>query len=198
MAAIRCFVALDPSPQVLAEMAAVARDLAECGADVRWSREQALHCTLKFLGSVEEERIAAIGDALTAALSGAPAFAAAARGLGVFPSWRDAHVVWVGLEDADDRCGSDAGLAALARRVDAALAPLGFPAETRPFRAHLTLGRVRSRRGWARLAERMRRLEGVDCGTFRVARVVFYRSQPGSGGSVYTPLAAVGLADRQP
>lgn len=187
---IRCFIAIDPSSEVVAQISEVRRDLADSGADVRWSREEGLHCTLKFLGAVGEERIAPIGEALRAALGGIPSFSVEARGIGVFPSPQKPRVVWVGLDDA----GGGSAVAALAQRVESALVPLGFQPEERPFRAHLTLGRVRSNRGWTRLAERLNQHGAAECGSFRVEAVVLYRSELERGGSVYTSLATIPLA----
>jgi len=56
---------------------------------------------------------------------------------GCFPNTRRPRVVWVGLG------GDEAALGSLVAALEAALRPLGWPPEDRPFRAHLTLGRVK-------------------------------------------------------
>ncbi len=60
----------------------------------------------------------------------------AVAGAGAFPTPARAQVLWLGL-------ASDAALDALARRVDDACAASGLGRETRPFRAHLTVARLR-------------------------------------------------------
>lgn len=181
MKRVRCFVAVAVEAEVRRRLAEVVGDLAAAGADVRWVREEGLHCTLRFLGSVEAERLAAVQSALAAALVGAVRFDARVGGLGTFGG-RAPRVVWAGLGD------DDGGFAELAARVAAAVEALGFAAEDRPFRPHLTLGRVRSRRGWGALAEALRTHADDDFGVTAVDRVALYRSQPTGDGSVYTVL----------
>ena len=52
-------------------------------------------------------------------------------------------VIWLGLD------GDVAALSRLAQRVEAQLAPLGYPTENRPFFPHLTLARVQRTAGRA-------------------------------------------------
>jgi len=194
MTQVRSFIAIDPHPEVRGRMAQLARELAEAGADVRWVREEGLHCTLKFLGAVDADRLEEASQALRAAVQMRPAFDVWAHGVGVFPAPRNPRIVWVGLEDRPEK-GSPSPLRELATGVDSSLEGLGFARESRPFRAHVTLGRVRGRGGWSRLAERMRTFDGVELGSFRVDRIVVYRSDLGRGGSVYTPLWTIPLAE---
>src|SRR5690606_29803955 len=58
-------------------------------------------------------------------------------GLGAFPSLRRANVLWIGVT-------GDPDLALLQREIEPALSRLGFPREQRPFRPHITIGRLRS------------------------------------------------------
>ena len=58
-------------------------------------------------------------------------------GLGMFPNPQQPRVLWAGTEGDLDL------LAALQMLVDQAVADLGYSLEKRPFRPHLTIGRVR-------------------------------------------------------
>jgi 2'-5' RNA ligase len=139
---VRCFVAVDVAPEVrsaIVRARAALRAAARHG-DVRWNAPAAFHVTLKFLGAVADERVPAISAAVGRAIAGAEPLALAAAGLGAFPSRARARVLWAGVAVGGE------SVAALASAIDAALAPLGFPVETRPFHAHLTIGaRGRSR-----------------------------------------------------
>ena len=79
----------------------------------------------------------------------------------------------------------------LAAAVERAVVAEGFPPEERPFRAHLTLGRVRDRRfpTVAALA--------VPAAEFAVEEAVLFRSELSSAGSRYTPLARLQLGAGQ-
>ncbi len=143
--AIRSFVAFDIDPAVRTALRALQTAFLDTHADVRWVRAEGLHVTLKFLGAVEPARLEVVHTALVAALADQPPLRLTVRGLGAFPAWRRARVVWVGL--------AGEGLIELAACAERTLTGLGFPAEGRPFTPHLTIGRVNSPRGWPRLEE---------------------------------------------
>jgi len=182
---IRAFVAFDPAVDVRARLLALRDALAASGADVRWIRDDNAHCTLKFLGGVPAARIDDVAAVLRASVASVRPFEMRARGAGAFPSAARPRVVWAGLE------GEGAG--ALAATIDAALAPLGFAREERPFRPHVTLGRVRSPRGAAALAAALAAHASDDLGALTVARILLYASRPQAGGPVYTPLHTIPL-----
>jgi 2'-5' RNA ligase len=147
--------------------------------------ESNLHVTLKFLGQIDEARVDAIGDALIAAARRTPAFDVNVRGLGAFPTATRARILWAGLAPA-------APLVSLAAAVDAALAGLGIARESRPFAAHVTLGRVRESRRNPALADALAR--PADCGRLAVTRISLMRSELHPRGARYTELATVLLA----
>ena len=147
--------------------------------------ESNLHVTLKFLGQVDEARLGPIGDALAAVAARTSAFPLDVRGLGAFPTPMRARILWVGL-------APPARLATLAGDVDVALGALGMERESRPFAAHVTLGRVREGRRNPALADALAR--PADCGRLAVTRVVLMRSELHPRGARYTELASVLLA----
>lgn len=104
-------------------------------ASVNWSRPDTWHLTLKFLGETDEARIPAIEAALAAV--DFTAFTLRAGGAGAFPDARCPKVLWLGLAE-----GGEAS-AVLARSIEDALTAIDIPREKKPFRPHLTLGRVR-------------------------------------------------------
>jgi len=159
--------------------------LRDVATDVAWVAEANLHVTLKFLGQIEESRVGAITDALASVTGRTPAFELDVRGLGAFPMPSRPRVLWIGLEPA-------APLAALAGEIDAALATLGFPRESRSFAAHVTLGRVRESRRNPALAAALAR--PAHCGHLSVSRVSLMRSELHPRGARYSELASVVLA----
>ena len=79
--------------------------------------------------------------------------------------------------------------------IAAALAPLGFPPESRPFRGHVTIARVRSPRGIGRIAAAIRAGGDVDFGRWTATDVVLFQSRLRPSGAVYEPLARFALAN---
>ncbi|HXU61396.1 MAG TPA: RNA 2',3'-cyclic phosphodiesterase [Polyangia bacterium] len=140
MTAVRSFVAVPLPSTVQQAVFGIAGELAGALPGVRWSRKvENMHITMKFLGNVDEARLAAFGADLQAALVAVPAFPIAVRGVGAFPSPRRANVIWAGI---DDPTGSLLRAAALVEAV-AARDGVG-ERETRPFRAHVTVGRAKA------------------------------------------------------
>lgn len=136
---MRLFVALE-----LPEAARAALDEAQqrlrrgAAHPVAWVKPASIHLTLHFLGEADATQTPGILAALTAAQATAPArFHLALAAPGAFPNLRRPQTLWVGVG------GDLAALEQVQRAVGAALTPLGFPPEDRPFRPHLTLGRVR-------------------------------------------------------
>ena len=152
---------------------------------VAWVAAENLHVTVKFLGSVEEARLADVIAALrhVAAVS---AFEVEIRGLGAFPSLSRPRVLWAGAP------GSPA-FTRLAEGVDQALVALGFPPEARGFTPHVTLGRVREPRRNDALTAALEAADARPFGPLRVERVSLMRSDLSPRGARYTELAAVPL-----
>jgi 2'-5' RNA ligase len=186
---VRCFVAADVPEEVRAAIARAAAAVRRAArkADVRWVDPAALHLTLKFLGEVAESRLSDLARALAAGVAGRAPFEVAARGLGGFPSVRQPRVVWAGI------VVGVAELAELAAAIERALGPLGFPSEARPFRGHVTIGRVRSPRGRERLANAVTTAAALELGAWKVREAVLYRSHLRPGGAVYEALARLPL-----
>src|SRR5579885_3072467 len=85
---MRCFVAVDLAPGVRAVLARTQEALRRAAprADVRWTRPEGLHVTLKFLGEVPEARCAEVAAALSGVAAAHRAVGVLARGLGGFPA----------------------------------------------------------------------------------------------------------------
>jgi 2'-5' RNA ligase len=182
---IRCFVAVDLARGVVAALAALTARLRAAGGDVRWVAAENLHVTLKFLGHLRQERLVAVRAAVRAAAAETAPFAVSVAGLGAFPSPPRARVAWVGLHGPE--------MGALAARVDAALARAGFAPEARAFNPHVTIGRVRTPRGWDQVLKAMQVDWETDFGESPVSEVVIYRSDLGRDGARYTALERVPL-----
>jgi 2'-5' RNA ligase len=104
-------------------------------SSTNWSKPGTWHLTLKFLGETDEVLIPAIKAALAAV--DFAAFPLRAGGAGAFPDARRPKVLWLGLAEGGEQAAS------LAQSIEDALAAINIPREKKPFRPHLTLGRVR-------------------------------------------------------
>jgi 2'-5' RNA ligase len=149
----------------------------------RWTSRESWHVTLKFLGATAEERLAEVTGVVEQAASTSQPARTRLQGLGAFPTFRRARVLWVGL---DDPAGV---LAALARTLEAGFAQHGFPAEGRPWTPHLTVARLKVPAAVALEPGEIH----LDEQPFEVEQVVLFRSHLKASGAVYEPLARVPL-----
>ena len=135
---LRLFVAVSLPRSHLERVAEATQDLRARWPAARWMKTENQHITLKFLGSTPPERVDGVRAATRDVARNHEASAVALSDLGVFPGPRRARVLWIGLDDPGDL------LTSLARALDAALQPLGYEPEKRPFHPHLTLARFRT------------------------------------------------------
>jgi 2'-5' RNA ligase len=184
---IRAFVAVNLDEPLRAALAQAQARLRQVPADVSWTLPGNIHLTLKFLGEIGERGVERVGHTLEKAAASHAPFTARVGGFGVFPPKGPPRVVWAGMTE-----GAGA-LVSLQASVERALAALGFPREGRPFRPHVTLGRVRSPRNAAALVEAVAALGGGDLGTVAVTHVDLMRSQLHPKGSIYTVLRSIPL-----
>ena len=146
---------------------------------------EGIHLTLKFLGNVAVSRLAQVTAAMDQAADGAGPMEVELRGLGGFPNPRSPRVLWVGIE------GDTAKLQALAVVLEERLLAAGFPAETRAFAPHLTLGRMRdgaTARERRLAGEALQRLAGQEQAPLPVTGISLMQSELGPQGAHYTLL----------
>lgn len=152
---------------------------------MKWVREEGIHLTLKFLGETPESRIGEIGEALEGAASGIGPVEVTLSGVGRFPDRGLPRVIWIGVKPRDDRLG------VLQKQLETRLARRGFPEEKRAFRPHLTIGRVKSRRGGGELTAAIRDVEDRPVGDCRFEAVHLIESRLQSSGAVYRKVRTV-------
>lgn len=184
--AIRTFVALPIPAEWEVYLATVLRDLAALATGVSWTRPGNLHLTVRFLGDLGESGASRVGDAVQRGAEGAAAPRVALGAVGGFPSLDRPRVVWMGV------ASGEAELLDLGRRVNAAIDTAGFERADRPFRPHLTLGRVRER---ARGLEALRgyALPAPPPPAVFLDRIVVMKSDLHPSGARYTALREVRL-----
>jgi 2'-5' RNA ligase len=191
MEKIRSFIAVElplELKQALSRLQAKMKSAA--GAPVRWVQPDNIHLTLKFLGDIDTEVTGRITAALEDAARSTHTFDIGVSGLGAFPDLKRVRIVWVGLT------GELAKLEQFQKRIEAGLAPLGFPPENRPFTPHLTIGRVRD---YARPDDRL--ALGELIGGMRLDKeykigvnaVHLIKSQLTREGPIYSKISTVAL-----
>jgi 2'-5' RNA ligase len=191
MTSKRTFIAIDISEPARAACNDHVDALRRAFANVRvgWERPEKIHMTLKFLGATDDSVLERLTDGVPDIAAKYDRFNLRLTGPGVFPSKTKPRILWIGVED---HAGA---LAKIQPDVERFCSRLGFEKDDRPYRPHLTVGRVREPQNAARLADAHldAQIEPVE---FEVADIVIYESKLQPTGSVYSVIARPPLGAR--
>ena len=94
-----------------------------------------IHLTLRFLGDVPEKKLKEL-SAKMRTLENYSSFTVSMNGIGAFPKNTDPRVVWIGAD-----IGSPFN--DILKDIDKMLDSLAIEYDKKPFKAHITIGRVR-------------------------------------------------------
>ena len=188
---MRLFIAIDLPDSVKDWLGEIIAELSACRADVRWVHTDSMHLTLKFLGNVEAQELAAIDGVLKKIASTAQPTQGRLRNLGSFPHLCRPRVLWIGVEPIDER------LPALHAGLDGRLAKIGFSKEQRRFHPHISLGRVRGNRRLTALQEVIENQAGIKARSFAIEHLTLFESALRRTGPHYTALGTYSFRARQ-
>jgi RNA 2',3'-cyclic 3'-phosphodiesterase len=154
---------------------------------VRWTKREQFHLTLKFLGNVGADRVAALIEALRGICQDFMPLDLRAEGMGFFPDARRPRVVWVGVNDRREQ------LARVQRAVETATRDYTEEESTERYAGHVTLGRIKGlRRSEAdALARCAADRKTHFFGAWTADHVDLFRSQLSPNGAQHTVLAAI-------
>ncbi len=183
---MRTFVALEISDKgVIDSLVESQNELARTGADIKLVERENLHFTMRFLGEITQAQATDADERLKRR---PPAGAVVeVRGMGAFPNPGRPNVVWVGVSPEDERL-----VAPIAAFVNQSLEGIGEK-DDRPFKAHVTLARVRSRRGTDRLAEAIRSSADRSYGRTPLTTLKLKESKLTPQGAVYSDIGVYHL-----
>ena len=138
------------------------------------------HCTLKFLGEVDDEEVENVRGKLRGVRG--DKFEAEVVGVGAFPSENYARVIWVGLEPEEK-------IKKLQQKVDESLR--GMFEKEEDFKAHVTIARVKFVKDKKLLRERL----GIKIARFKfkVNELILFKSELRRDGPVYGEIERYGL-----
>ena len=153
----------------------------------RWTRPDALHLTIVFIGNVDAEHVHAIEAAVEAAAAALAPVPTGLTRLGMFPERGGARVLWVGLDDPDG---------GLVRVASAVAAPLDafLESDERPYHPHITIARTRRPAAVPAAFP-----DGqVPAARWTIDALTLFRSHLGAGGPRYERLGRWSLQAGRP
>jgi len=180
---LRTFVALEVKDQELKDrIGEMQEKLRASGAQLKMVERENLHITLKFIGDIPEAAVGEVVEPLRAVRL--PPFSVRFKGLGVFPSPSRINVVWLGVVEGGE------SIRKLNASVNEKLAAFGRP---EPFKAHLTIARVKGPRNLPQLASEVESRSEEEGGTVQFTEFQLKKSVLTPTGPVYSDLAVFPL-----
>ena len=180
---MRAFLAITLPIDVQDALSDLQQTLAASHAKVKWVAPENLHITMKFLGSITEERRQAVAAMLRRVAQHEEPFPLGVdAGVGAFPSMTAPRVIWAGLSTGKEV------VTRLADAIEREGEALAFTKDDRPFSAHVTLGRVRSPKHRHALVQALQECAWKAPAPWRVTSLTLYQSVLGSDGPTYSVL----------
>ena len=184
---MRLFFAIELSDALRVSLDHAIAPLRAAEPGLAWVAAEKLHLTMKFLGETSEDDAERLIAAANLVAARHRPLEMTLGGVGAFPNFRRARVVWIGVE-------SEPRLELLHHDLEVACGDAGFEVEGRPFRPHITLARVRTplpierARPFARAARRVAYAASED-----VRALGLLESTPGSRDARYRRIHAASL-----
>ncbi|MDP8229986.1 MAG: RNA 2',3'-cyclic phosphodiesterase [Candidatus Gorgyraea atricola] len=183
MQTIRAFVAVEIDQPNKQKLSQVISTLKQANADVKWVNKIQMHLTLKFLGNIEENRIKEISDTLKSIADNFSAFNIHLSKIGAFPNMHKPRVIWLGI----DKGAQDL------KNLASQLEKLGPKEEKREYKAHLTLGRVKSLKNISQLTKLINETPFQSQGNIPITKLILFQSTLTPKGAIYSPLTTLAL-----
>lgn len=164
----------------------ISRDLGPAARRaVTWVQPGRMHLTVRFLGEVAPAVAEELVRRCAAPLATSP-FRLTVSGVGAFPASGPLRVIWLGISEGQQELGR------LHDEIEERLVGLGLERDDRPFRAHLTLGRVKAPLGPAARGI-LAQVPAGTLGSCTVDHAILFESRLSPSGPTYSPLARMNL-----
>ncbi|MBA4121049.1 MAG: RNA 2',3'-cyclic phosphodiesterase [Acidobacteria bacterium] len=176
----RIFVAIDISEEARRKVADYIENLRGEFSNLRvgWEKAEKLHLTVKFLGDIDSNELQNLTEAVEKTARQFSNFNLQISQTGVFPSKRNARILWLGVDDEHE------SLQKINDFLQTECEQRGFVKENRNFKAHLTIGRLREPNKSKELIDSHlnKTFAAVE---FDVSEIVIYESQLQKSSSIY-------------
>ena len=190
---IRAFIAIELPETLKQTIDRTQRGMTSLGLKMSWVKPEAVHVTLKFMGDILQSEIEPIYQAMVESTAEISPITCSIKGVGIFPNIRKPRVFWIGLDDKTQ------ALTQLSRKLNDTIQTITdnrIPAEHRPFKAHLTIGRIRSEPDTTRLIAGLKQFGMLTSEPFTATEIHLFQSQLFSSGAIHTWLKTAQMMGR--
>ena len=188
---MRLFIAIDVSIKVVENLVLLQEDLQplikQLGGRPRWVEAENVHLTLKFIGDIDSALMFTIRDELRELGKNHSPFSFFSQGTGCFPNEEKPRIVYAGIKD---------GLAQinlLREEIENRLEEKGVQKDNRPFKPHVTVGRIKTSRKEISLAEVIAPYTETEYGESKITEVLLFESRLDPSGPTYRIIERVPL-----
>jgi len=156
---------------------------------VRWTKPEQFHLTLRFLGDVPSTQVTGLRESIGTACAGTPPLHLRAQGVGFFPNARSPRVIWVGINDKENRLGT------FQKKIESAVQTYTVERGGERFAGHITLGRFKehNRLDNNELTNYSQSMKSRLFGEWTAREIEIIRSELLPAGPRYTSLAVCQL-----
>jgi len=153
---------------------------------IRWVQPDKIHITLKFLGDTSTEQLSEISNVISDIAGNHPAFSLTFKGMGIFGKIKQPRVLWMGIE-------RNPVISEIKQDLDISLQVHGFEADSREFRPHLTLGRIKNLDDNSRMEYLLSLYKDMEFQVSEITDMIFYESILKPTGPEYIVLSRMQL-----
>ncbi|OQX88281.1 MAG: 2'-5' RNA ligase [Candidatus Omnitrophica bacterium 4484_70.2] len=181
---MRAFIAFPLPSSIKERLKEIEESLKGYPIKAKWVKPENLHLTLKFLGEIEEEKIADLKKILEE-MSNLSKIEVKLTNFGFFPSSSNPRVFFVSLDKEKE-------LNLIDQKLEEKLAPLGFPQEQR-FKAHITLARIKEKKNIHLLKEKIKEVRLEE--KFFLSQITLFKSILTPSGPIYEEIFKINLKE---
>jgi 2'-5' RNA ligase len=157
--------------------------------DIRFESEDKLHITLQFIGDFESSKVQGLFSSIGAEIEKSLISFSEVEvsGLDFFPGWKTRRGVWL-------ECKDDGTLGRISGIIKSVTKRFGVASEERPFKAHITIARMKGRDASRIDLNRVKVRSKLKIDKFFPTSVALFESTLKTSGSEYRILSRISLS----
>lgn len=148
---------------------------------INWVDPDNFHLTLRFLGETSREQLNLLHPKLQQLSSQFKQFNFDISGLDTFGNKGNPRVLFVNIQFPEE-------LEKLVKDIENAVVSVGFHSELKPFRPHLTLGRIKHLSNRSLFIKEVNQIPNSNYQSVQVSEIILYQSILRPSGPEYKPI----------
>ncbi len=190
MQMVRAFISIDfKDEKILKGVLEIQQQIRNSNAAIRLVNPEILHITLEFIGEITDEQVSVLSDMLSKIEF--KSLKLEVNEPGVLPNEKYVRVVYCEVNGDIER------LKEIQKEIRNNLRKLGFRVDSRTFKPHLTIGRVKSPKNKEELIKVIKNLSEYRCGVQEISSITLKKSELKPEGPAYSVLYKVDAIDKR-